>query len=389
MKACHLSDETDSSQIKVAVFNSSERYGGWGAGVDKHVKHMVAGLAKQPGFTVDFWVPKDFWERDRLCVGASPLSAVRSSKLPLSRRTLLALSFFTGRPSVEQLVGSVDWAYCPREVLVATRQSRSAVTVHDVYTFEADQWSAWDWRKRMRRAVLARAVESATVVLTVSEFSKSRICEIFSINPEKVGIVGNGVEESFFDASKIDPEAASPLPKLGYFVSIGGFTRKKGARNLLEFATILQRQSKPLHLVVIGPIEEEYASDVQSQKNVIAIERGMTDEDIARWVRGSIAAVMLSEYEGFGIPMLEAMAAGVPVIASARGALPEVVGDAGLVVEPRRFADLEAAVGIWNDRTLRDQLIELGRRRAQTMRWSQCVSKLAARLREFGREKSC
>ena len=370
-------------RIKVAVFNGSERYSGYATGVGKHVKQMVSGLAKRPDFSVNFWVPQDYWALDQQCLATSPLSEVSSSRLPLSRLTLETLTLATGRPRAERFTGVVDWVYSPREVFVNTRQSRSAVTIHDLYHLEADQRSATDLRKLKFRATLTKAAANATLVLTVSKFSAGRICELLSVQPEKIAVVGNGVEQCFFDVSETDPASASPLAKQAYFVSIGGLTSKKGGHSLIDFAKILHRQSKPLKLVVIGPVEPIYASDLRARDNIIVIDGGLLDEEIARWIRGSIATVLLSEYEGFGISALEAMAAGVPVIASARGALPEVVGDAGLVVEPKQMGELENAIDIWKDPSLREEMIKRGRRRAESMQWNHCVDKLAALFRNF------
>ena len=133
---------------------------------------------------------------------------------------------------------------------------------------------------------------------------------------------------------------------------------------------------------MIGPVDPAYLADVQASRNVIIRNRGMDDEEIARWIRGAVSLVLLSEYEGFGIPAVEAMAAGVPVIASNRAALPETVGKAGLLVDPQSHSQLEEAAEIWRDHRLRDQLIMLGHERAATMKWERQADKLAEILRK-------
>ena len=103
-----------------------------------------------------------------------------------------------------------------------------------------------------------------------------------------------------------------------------------------------------------------------------------------RLVRGAEAALVLSEYEGFGIPALEAMAAGVPVIAADRSALPEVVGYGGLLVDPEKPDEIiERILELARDATLRAETIRNGIRRAQENRWERCVNRLCEALEDF------
>jgi glycosyltransferase involved in cell wall biosynthesis len=228
----------------------------------------------------------------------------------------------------------------------------------------------------------AKAAASASMVLTVSEFSKSRICEIFGIEENKVKVVGNGVEPLFFDMAKEDPEEVSPLKGQSYFLSLGGLTKKKGAPYLIAFAKLLEKVSSPAKLAVIGPIEPEFAGDVSSCRNLLPIERGLDDIALARFLRGALALAVFSTYEGFGIPALEAMAAHVPVLANKQPALMEVIGDAGIIIDAKSARELSEAFIISHDRSLRDELIKRGRERVKHYSWEKCSEKLANLLRE-------
>jgi len=283
---------------------------------------MVSGLNQQSDFSVRFWVPKNYWTQDQQCKAPSLLHRVESSRLPFSRRALNTLALGFNWPPIERYVGEVDWIYSPRETLIHSNKSKVAVTIHDVYHFESFPIKTTNLGKKIKFRMWSKAIHSASLVLAVSNFTKQRICEVFSADPDKIEVVGNGVEDLFFNIASKDPEKVSPLIGETYFIAVGGVWEKKGGHALLNFARILARISPRLKLVVIGPVDPAYLADVQASRNVIIRNRGMDDEEIARWIRGAVSLVLLSEYEGFGIPAVEAMAAGVPVIASNRAALP-------------------------------------------------------------------
>jgi glycosyltransferase involved in cell wall biosynthesis len=364
----------------VAVYNASERLTGYTTGTGKHVKHMVAGLTADPRFDVEFLVPANCWERDQRCSPASPLYATRSRRLPIGRLALDAVNIASSMLHAERMAGRIDWVYCPREQFVRTKRAYSAVTIHDVFKYEPDQLPGLTARERVRMALWRKAALAADLVLTVSEFSKDRIAQVFGVEAARIRVVGNGVEQAFFDAANRKPPSEKSPVDAPYFLSVGGLTKKKGAEAQLRFAEILTRLHPSSQLVVVGPVEPEYEMAARASKGLKIIDRGLSDDAIISLLTGAIASVSLSEYEGFGIPVLEAMAASVPVIASKRAALPEVVGDAGLLVEPTSVAGLEEAVALYENESLRAELARKGRLRASQFTWDACVQKLKAAL---------
>jgi glycosyltransferase involved in cell wall biosynthesis len=141
-----------------------------------------------------------------------------------------------------------------------------------------------------------------------------------------------------------------------------------------------QRQIPNLRVVVAGR-GEQHLEDLALQFPNVTCLGFVGVSELIGLLRGAVAMMFLSRYEGFGIPIAEAMAAGTPVIASRSSALPEVTGDAGLLVDAENTAEVVAAVKfVSGDREARLELSARGRRRAEHYRWESCVGRLLSAL---------
>jgi glycosyltransferase involved in cell wall biosynthesis len=264
------------------------------------------------------------------------------------------------------------------------------VTAHDLYFCERTCSEKRLHHKLRRAAVLERAFDAATVVLAVSQFTKERLAVLYAISPEKIHVVGNGVEAGFFDVYEKDPMAVSPFAGETYLLAVGGVTTKKGGCALLNVAEALSKVAPHVKLVVTGPVEAPFLSALQRARNIRSLKRGFADQEMQYLVRGAAALIAISEYEGFGIPVLEAMAAGVPVVAARRAALPEVAGDAGVLVEPTDTIGVAGLLcDVIRDQSWRSELIARGRQRALDFTWDRCVGRLAYALKGAGPKPRC
>jgi glycosyltransferase involved in cell wall biosynthesis len=213
------------------------------------------------------------------------------------------------------------------------------------------------------------------LILTVSEFTKSRLVTLLGFDPVRIEVVGNGVDEAYFrDVASVD------VPVEPYLYVIGGLTQRKGADRLIELAKLLKTARPDLRILVSGSGE----ANLESQADAVGNIKRLGYVPLVRQVgllRGSRLLLFLSRYEGFGIPAIEAMAAGTPAVVSNSAALPETVGDAAIVVDASKpEAVLESVLRLELDETLRRELIARGRRRAAQLRWSQCVGRLVGAL---------
>jgi glycosyltransferase involved in cell wall biosynthesis len=250
-----------------------------------------------------------------------------------------------------------------------SRRAPVAITIHDARMFEPDpRRLAGRLADARMRGWMRCAVAEAQLVFTVSEYSRRRLIELVGLSADKVVPVGNGVDAALLDRKgSLAPENDARTP---YLVAIGGLRRLKGGDWLLDLAQALKEASNPLRVVVVGgPDEDDLVHRARALGNVERL--GMVD-DPALWqtVAGARALLCLSRYEGYGLPALEAMALGIPVVAAALTSLPEAVGDAGILLGPDDTrAVVEAVRSVARPGHLREELRAKGFARARRHGW--------------------
>jgi glycosyltransferase involved in cell wall biosynthesis len=297
----------------------------------------------------------------------------------------------------------VDWVYSPTETFCAARKARTAATIHCVNWFEPElPWHRTPENQAGRRQmekVFHPIIHRADLIITVSEFAKRRICELFSVVPDRVAVVGNGAEECFFEAGRrADGHWNRPTDD-DFLLAICYGIQRKGAHYLIRLADTLARQKSRLKIRIVGaglaPNETlamaekrhgkepaEFVAQALARPNVELLGY-KHKEEVAELMRRSVAFLILGRYETFGIPAIEAMAAGVPVIAARFAALPEVAGGAALLVDAENADEIaQAATDLMTRPVLRERCIKAGLERAQEFTWERCAEKL---VRAFAR----
>lgn len=344
-----------------------------GGGVARHAAEIARRLFARPDVSGTVVVSRH--EAKKYPQFASRLLGVPIRPHPLPENLMERAWKLTGWPPFPMSLANFDVLYSPVEQRFPRCRIPTLITVHDVQGLEPNlPWSDTPAHRRFRSRWLRwlpAACRETSRILTVSEFSKRRIVELLQVDPARVAVIGNGVSRAFLDAG-----AGPPSPFLPVAVVIGGLRTKKGAAATVAVADALARQGSNLIIEVYGQHEPEWMAEAEQRPNVRLFGQ-VSDEALAARLAEAAALLFLSPYEGFGLPAIEAMAAGtVPVVANA-ASLPEVVGDAGIVVDPSA-ADHIAAVlhTLAAAGESRPEKRARGRERASWFTWDGCVDRL-------------
>jgi glycosyltransferase involved in cell wall biosynthesis len=310
---------------------------------------------------------------------------------PFPARWFECLSERFDLPRVEWFV-RFDVLFAPNFVPPPTRARRLVVTVHDLafkrFPETAPHGTKW-WLGR-----LDRALDRATRVIAVSESTRRDLLDLSGVDPARVAVIPLGVDRTLFRPPGREAVAAARARfKLDgpYVLYLGGIEPRKNLSNLLAGFAWLPGD---LRLVVVGSGVEWNPEGSDVLRRALATlpvgVRGrihrtgyVSEADKVALLGGAEAFVYPSLYEGFGLPVLEAMACGTPVVTSNVSSLPEVAGDAAVLVDPADPASIAEGVGrVMGDAELRERLVAAGFDRAERFSWEECARRTALLLRE-------
>ena len=261
--------------------------------------------------------------------------------------------------------------------------SAGIVTIHDILFETHPQYFAPLFR--LRSSILMRlSAWRASHVFTVSEFSRQAMLSRYHIAPEKISVIHNGVDETRFyagDAGK-DVVEARGLISRGYLLSVGRLEPRKNHVALLRAYAKLQ--SVHLPLVIIGQPHFGFSDVFQVIKELnlegqVLIFTNVKDDDLPAFYRHAKLFIYPTWAEGFGMPPLEAMASGLPVISSNSTSIPEVVGDAAELISPDNIDALAKAIDHFlSDHVFYSEMQQRGLMQVKAFHWSTAAEKVRA-----------
>ncbi|HEX3454895.1 MAG TPA: glycosyltransferase family 1 protein [Gaiellaceae bacterium] len=237
------------------------------------------------------------------------------------------------------------------------------VTVHDLAVLRHPE-TFNQWTRQYSRLCVSRVVQAARLVIAVSEYTKQELVELLGTPVERIRVVPNGVSMVF------TPDG--PAEAGDYVLAVGTLEPRK---NLVRLAEATQQLGVELRIA-----GDAGWGDVRLEGNLIRRLGRVSDEELARLYRGARCLAYPSLEEGFGIPIVEAMASGTPVVTSRGGATEEIAGGAAVLVEPLDPGSI--AAGIEEAGARRDELVGLGLERAKSFDWAKTARRTAEAYRE-------
>lgn len=243
------------------------------------------------------------------------------------------------------------------------------------------------WYRKYYRNYFPKYAKKASRIATVSEFSKSDIATQYGTDPDKIDVVYNGVSERFKVLSDQEKKETQEILTRGlpYFVFVGAIhPRKNIARMLQAFENFKNSGNYPHQLVLVGKRkwwtrEMDSALAKMKYQNSVLFKDNLVSKEVALAVGAAEALLYPSTFEGFGVPILEAMKSGVPVITSEVSSMPEVAGDSALLIDPFSVSNFsEQLKRLVHEPGLSESLVEKGLQRAQDFSWDKTAELLWA-----------
>ena len=366
-----------------------------GAGIGRYTRHLVQallGLDAQDEFVL-------------LTAGGKPVRAgvsasepqirpvpsdiqgkpsARFARLPLTERAWAILWHRLRLPLwVELFSGRLDIFHSPDFALPPVRRARTVLTVHDLSFMRVPECSQPSLRAYLLR-VVPSSVRRADMVLADSDSTRNDVIELLGVSPDRVRVIYPGVDDSF---RRVQDTAVLAHVRQRYrlperfVLSVGTLQPRKNLTRLIE-AYAQARLDTNVKLVIAGGTGWLYegifrrVEELRLQSEVY-FPGYVAEEDLPALYTLAELFLFPSLYEGFGLPPLEAMACGTPVVTSNVSSLPEVMGDAGLMVDPRDVEALASAMGrVLGESSLRCTMVQRGLSQAQRFTWPRTAEEL-------------
>ena len=366
------------------------------SGVSHAIAGLIAALASNRAFTEQYEIVLIAPKRGLHKLDRWPgISKCSRKGLPLRMKIINGLIKFHLLPPMDILLGRGVYLFGNFKNWPVTKRSLSLTYIHDMcYAFFPEFVSPKNQQFLMKN--VPRFIKQTNYIITVSESAKKEIVEYYGMDPEKIVVLYNGVDRTLFK-----PHSAAAIKKVkkkyeiakDYFLFVGNIEPRKNLANLIR---AFRELPKDRSLVLVGGsgwLNEEVLAEIDRSRNegfdIIKPATFVPDEDVAALISGAVAMVHPAFHEGFGMPPVEAMATGTPLVVSDIPSLREVIADAGVYANPLDVADIAKAMKyIAHMKTPeRDRLLKKGIIRAEQFSWQKSGQKLMEFLQEKGPRK--
>ena len=335
------------------------------AGIKTYTWHWIRSLRQQAG-------PSDEIAAFPFLSGIGDLrhdGSVLSTASTLPRLATLYFFNVRGNPAINWAMRGADLFHASNQVRNPPSKTRLTATVHDLTCWLMPELHTAG-NVRADHAFAEHVLKRATGLIAVSENTRADAIRLLGISPERIRVIYSGIPDAYFDAK-------ATVPAKPYVLYLGAIEPRKNVDTLLDAWTGFAGRDE-FDLVIAGaPGWSAGRTLARLQAGIRGVRyRGYVREaDLPGLTAGATVFVYPSLYEGFGFPVAQAMAAGVPVVTSNTSCLPEIAGDAALLVDPRSAAEIGGAIErLVASEALRGELARAGRVRAERYRWERCAA---------------
>jgi alpha-1,3-rhamnosyl/mannosyltransferase len=295
---------------------------------------------------------------------------------------VLALANYTPLPMLDWMTRGADVFHATNLVRHPPHRPRLTATIHDMTCWLMPELHpAANLRADRGFSDLLRRADQ---LIAVSQSTKDDAVRVLGLPPDKICVIHSGIADAFYspDPAPVAEVLARYVLKRPFILFVGTIEPRKNLNTLIDaYAALAPALREEFEMVVAGPSGWAPAETLARLRAVRYLGY-VPEPDLAPLTRAAAVFAYPSLYEGFGFPVAQAMAAGVPVITSNLSSLPEVAGDAALLVDPRSLDELRAALTrLLLSPDLRTSLAAQGRLRAQQFRWETCAEKSLAFFR--------
>ncbi|MDO9231256.1 MAG: glycosyltransferase family 1 protein [bacterium] len=355
-------------------------------GVEEYTRYLLDNL-----FSIDkkneYVLFLNSWKKTKIdfsWLEKYPNVSVKKFRFP--NKILNLMFWYFGWPKIDRLVGGANTVFSPNIIFgnVSTK-TKSIITIHDLSFFRHSEYFSWK-RKWWHIFINPKKIcQTADKIIAVSQSTKDDLVRVYKIEPEKIAVILSAVADNFCIIDRNNEKLVKVKEKYNlpykFILFFGTIEPRKNIIGLVRAFNLLQKNSSEYKLVIAGEkgwmneeIDDEIANSEFREK--IQIINCVPDGDKVFLYNLASLFVYPSFFEGFGFPPLEAMKCGVPVIVSNNSSLPEIVGDAGILIDPDKPEEIFLAMKeILENSKLRSDLIKKGLEKSKEFDWKKTAQK--------------